>query len=114
MTPRMPQRPPTFRPHRPQPPRPDHRPSAHKRGYGRAWWAARLAYLRAHPLCVRCQRQGRLTPATVVDHVTPHKGDMGAFWQREWQGLCKRCHDAKTALEDGGFGNRVAPKREEE
>lgn len=29
------------------------------------------------------------------------------FWSvANWQALCKRHHDAKTAAEDGGFGNR--------
>ncbi|WP_304879789.1 HNH endonuclease [uncultured Parasutterella sp.] len=28
------------------------------------------------------------------------------FWdESNWQALCKRCHDRKTAAEDGGFGN---------
>jgi 5-methylcytosine-specific restriction protein A len=47
-------------------------------------------------------------PAAVVDHITPHGGDEALFWDRDnWQPLCKPCHDAKTAREDGGFG-RVA------
>jgi 5-methylcytosine-specific restriction protein A len=41
----------------------------------------------------------------VVDHIVPHKGEKVAFWNRaNWQPLCKRCHDIKTATEDGGFG----------
>lgn len=43
--------------------------------------------------------------ASVVDHIVPHKGDQKLFWRRSnWQSLCKRCHDVKTATEDGGFG----------
>jgi 5-methylcytosine-specific restriction protein A len=31
---------------------------------------------------------------------------MVLFWDRSnWQGLCHPCHSAKTATEDGGFGN---------
>lgn len=41
--------------------------------YGSKWDKARLVFLKAHPLCVMCQEQGRVTAATVVDHVTPHK-----------------------------------------
>ena len=34
--------------------------------------------------------------------MVPHHGDMTLFWDEEnWQALCKRCHDAKTASEDG-------------
>jgi 5-methylcytosine-specific restriction protein A len=51
-------------------------------------------------LCVQCEAAGRLEPATVVDHVIPHHGDQALFWaEANWQGLCKRCHDAKTARE---------------
>jgi 5-methylcytosine-specific restriction protein A len=49
---------------------------------------------------VLCKAAGRLEPATVVDHVVPHRGDERLFWDKgNWQGLCKRCHDAKTACE---------------
>ena len=76
------------------------RPSAARRGYGSRWRRARAAYLARHPLCASCQAQGRVEPATVVDHVTPHWGDARLFWdESNWQGLCKRCHDAKTAHE---------------
>jgi len=48
----------------------------------------------------------RIMPASVVDHVVPHQRDMALFWDSDnWQGLCKACHDHKTASEDGGLGN---------
>ena len=76
------------------------RPSATRRGYGPRWRRARAAYLARHPLCVPCREAGRLEPATVVDHIVPHRGDAVLFWnQANWQGLCKPCHDAKTARE---------------
>ena len=88
---------------------PQPRPSARERGYTTAWEKARAAYLRKHPLCRECEAQGRFVPATVVDHIKPHKGDMKIFWDSaNWQPLCKQCHDRKTAREDGAFGN--APK----
>jgi 5-methylcytosine-specific restriction endonuclease McrA len=69
------------------------RPSAARRGYGPRWRRARAAYLARHPLCVPCAAAGRLAPATVVDHVVPHRGDPVLFWdERNWQGLCKPCH----------------------
>lgn len=84
----------------------EHRQSAAARGYDAKWQRARLRYLREHPLCVTCCRQGRLTVASVVDHIVPHRGDEQRFWDRSnWQALCKPCHDAKTARENGGFGN---------
>jgi 5-methylcytosine-specific restriction enzyme A len=67
-----------------------------------AWRKARLGFLAEHPLCARCG-----APATVVDHIVPHRGDPAIFWDRtRWQALCASCHSRKTAAEDGGFGNR--------
>ncbi len=86
----------------------DNRPSASRRGYNSKWQTARLYFLKAHPLCEECKRRGAYTPATVVDHIVPHKGDRNLFWDRNnWQSLCKQCHDRKTATEDGGFGRET-------
>ncbi len=40
-----------------------------------AWQKARAAYLARHPLCVFCERDGRVTAAAVVDHIEAHRGD---------------------------------------
>lgn len=78
------------------------RGTAHERGYDARWRAAREVYLAAHPLCVECKKQGRLTPARVVDHIVPHRGDQQLFWdESNWQSLCDftspfDCHGAKT------------------
>jgi 5-methylcytosine-specific restriction protein A len=83
------------------------RGSQRERGYTRQWAKARLQFLKEHPLCAECLRNERVTEATVVDHITPHRGDMNLFWNRNnWQPLCASCHGRKTAKEDGGFGNR--------
>ena len=79
------------------------RGSAAKRGYGRKWRKESKAYLDMNPVCVECERAGYIVKATVVDHITPHKGDMKLFWRRSnWQPMCKRCHDQKTRREDMG------------
>ena len=84
----------------------ERRGSAHERGYDHRWQRARAAYLREHPLCVHCRKQGRVTAASVVDHIKPHKGNKALFWdQGNWQGLCVKHHNQKTNSEDGGFGN---------
>ena len=73
------------------------RENASSRGYDSRWRAARKQYLRQHPLCAECYRNGTLTPATVVDHITPHRGNQKLFWDMDnWQPLCKVCHDYKT------------------
>lgn len=77
-----------------------------QRGYGGRWQRARLAYLAKHPLCRMCEAQGKVTAANVVDHITPHRGDMKTFWDSsQWQPLCGPCHSAKTAAEEGGIGH---------
>lgn len=64
------------------------RPSARERGYTSKWDRERPVYLAAHPTCVRCG-----APSSVVDHITPHRGDMKLFWRRSnWQALCRSCH----------------------
>lgn len=73
------------------------RGGADARGYNAEWRKARAAFLKRHPLCVECQREGKLTPATVVEHIIPHRGDPQLFWDEgNWQALCKGCHDRKT------------------
>ena len=82
------------------------RPTAAQRGYGSRWRKARATYLRQHPLCVECEKAGRTTAATVVDHRIPHRGDPVLFWDvNNWQALCAECHNRKTAREDGRWGN---------
>ncbi len=77
------------------------RGTAAQRGYGARWRKVRAYYLSKHPICVRCN-----DIATVVDHVTPHKGNKTLFWDsNNWQSLCVSCHSRKTVQEDGGFGN---------
>ena len=75
--------------------------SANTRGYGRAWQKARKHYLETHPLCAECLSEGRYTKATVVDHITPHRGDPRLFWDTgNWQALCEHHHNVKTGNED--------------
>lgn len=82
------------------------RPSARARGYSSAWDKASERYRHEHPRCVKCLAEGRVTSSEVTDHIIPYRGDQSLFWdESNWQALCKRCHDAKTAAEDGGFGN---------
>jgi 5-methylcytosine-specific restriction enzyme A len=60
--------------------------------------------LQIEPLCVMCQREGRLTPATVVDHVERHEGDVAKFMLGKLQSLCAHCHSsAKALIEQRGF-----------
>lgn len=68
------------------------------------WYRLRYHQLRKEPLCVFCERLGKVTPATIADHVRPHRGDEALFFDGDnLQSLCKPCHDgAKQQLEKSG------------
>ena len=73
------------------------RPAHHALYNTTRWRRVRLLYLSGNPLCVKCKQDGVITPATVVDHVIDHKGDLMIFWDvTNWQSLCERCHNKKT------------------
>jgi 5-methylcytosine-specific restriction endonuclease McrA len=89
--------------------RADKQTSSTQRGYGYAWQKARAGHLRNNPLCVYCQREGRVEPATVVDHKVPHRGDQTLFWDRSnWQSLCKPHHDGQKQREEAAARGHVA------
>lgn len=72
-----------------------------QRGYGYKWQQARAQFLREHPLCVMCQAVGRVEAATVVDHITPHRGDRSLFWRRSnWAPLCAHHHSSEKQREE--------------
>ena len=65
------------------------------------WRALRKAFLAKNPVCGHCG-----APARHVDHVRPHRGDVGLFFDvRNLYPLCHSCHSSKTVTSDGGFGN---------
>ena len=77
------------------------RTSSAARGYDSRWRKYRLSYLRRHPLCVKCKAAGLITPATVVDHIQPHKGDSSLFWEpSNHQALCSSCHSGDKQREE--------------
>lgn len=79
------------------------RGTARQRGYDRRWERFRASFLTAHPICTYCLNStGRITPATVVDHIIPHRGDPDLFWPDgeptdHFASCCKPCHDGPKA-----------------
>lgn len=75
---------------------------AYRRWYNlKAWKDARLAQLAHQPLCERCEKAGRITQATVVNHRTPHKGDWSLFINPEnHESLCAPHHDTLVQREE--------------
>jgi hypothetical protein len=69
------------------------------------WQRVRARQLAESPLCKYCfEGRGLVTPATVCDHVTPHKNDLLNFWAGPFQSLCANCHQStKRHVELHGF-----------
>lgn len=91
--------------------RQDRREHASKRGYDRRWELYSLRYRKQNPLCVRCLKAGRTTPAECVDHIQPVVDGQNdpLFWlPKNHQGLCWACHTVKTQTEDKGHGRSTA------
>jgi len=72
----------------------------HNLYYTARWSRLRKAQLKREPLCHLCLALGRTTPATICDHVEPHKGDVAKFWAGPFQSLCKQCHDSAKQVEE--------------
>lgn len=64
-----------------------------RRRYGRAWKRIRDRYIKAHPLCEECKRNGRLVPSEEVHHIVP-LSEGGTNKQHNLMALCKSCHSA--------------------
>jgi 5-methylcytosine-specific restriction protein A len=73
---------------------------------GRKLQEIRKRHFEQFPLCVDCQKQGRINIATELDHIIAlTNGGTDADDNR--QGLCSECHAAKTAR-DMGYKERLA------
>ena len=69
-------------------------PEAKKR-YGYHWRKVREYFLKGHPLCEMCRKDGRLTKATEVHHIIP-LGKGGTHDPNNLMALCKPCHSRIT------------------
>ena len=72
---------------------------------GRAGQVMRDRHLNAHPLCVICLKQGRLSHAVELDHIIALVNG-GTNADSNFQCLCKACHQDKTAS-DLGYSAKV-------
>lgn len=84
------------------------------------WLRLRRDVLTEHPICQRCEAEGRLTPATEVHHIRPVEE---AFTKAEraqrmydihnLRALCRDCH-VRTHTELGRSGKSATQKRNAE
>lgn len=73
-----------------------------KSPYDRQWRKRRAEQLEQSPLCALHLERGELVPATVADHIVPHKGDPVLF-EGPLQSLCATCHNSsKQTFEKSG------------
>jgi hypothetical protein len=76
---------------------------------GSTWKHLRKTQLTQHPLCERCRKRNRLTPATVVHHVDTHRGDLQKFYNPgNLESVCAPCHDSDALSEERlGYSSEV-------
>lgn len=78
----------------------------------RAWYDTpewrRLSWAVRVEACFTCRMCGRIAAekgASVCDHIVPHRGDRGLFFDRSnLQCLCKTCHDGRKQAEERAAG----------
>jgi 5-methylcytosine-specific restriction endonuclease McrA len=76
--------------------------------YDKVWEKYRLSFLKVNPKCYSCGNS-----STVVDHVTPHKGDEYLFKKTDNHiPLCTSCHNYISSKFDTRFirGQSIEPK----
>lgn len=67
------------------------------------WRRESREFLSEFPYCAVCGQ-----PASVVDHIVPHRGDESIFFdRRNWQPLCHAHHGAKTMRENDFFRKKT-------
>lgn len=77
----------------------------HREWYQLERWRRRARLQkRLQPLCCMCAANGLAVPATIADHIEPHRGDWNKFMLGELQSLCSSCHSSrKQAFEKRGY-----------
>jgi 5-methylcytosine-specific restriction endonuclease McrA len=57
-----------------------------------------------------CLAEGDVVPATVVDHVVPHRKNVESFWLGKVQSLCMGHHNnTKQHIEQHGYVPDIGP-----
>jgi hypothetical protein len=55
-----------------------------------------------------CLKEGRITQATMADHIQEHGGDWNEFRLGAIQSLCSNCHNSrKRYLRSLGYGQAI-------
>jgi len=62
------------------------------------WRRIRKAQLAREPMCRDCKKGGKITVATVCDHIVPHRGNIKLFFKGPFQSLCEHCHNRNKQI----------------
>lgn len=63
------------------------------------WRKLRAHKLHINPICEECNKHGRITPAVMVDHITPINKGGGRLDMGNLQSMCNHCHNIKSGKE---------------
>lgn len=72
--------------------------------HSREWRHLRQNFLIWHPFCEECWKNGKLTKASIVDHIVPIKQGGPALDENNLQALCVSCHSRKSVIEGSRYG----------
>lgn len=70
------------------------------------WKLTRKRKLTANPVCEECYSLGKITKATMVDHITPISQGGSPLGLDNLQSLCYQCHSTKSAKEGSRWGRK--------
>lgn len=74
------------------------------------WQRIRKAQLSAFPLCQTCERQGRITPAAVCNHIDKSaKATVEGFFAGPFSSECAPCHDGPIQRDERRADAGLAP-----
>lgn len=75
--------------------------TSNQRGYGRQHRKLREQLLRQEPLCRLCLAKGRVTAATIADHIRPIAQGGALYDLANLQPVCASCHQDKSNADRG-------------
>lgn len=84
------------------------RDPAVRRRYGRAWKRIRDSYVKTHPFCEQCYKNGIIVPVDEVHHKIP-LSEGGTHDRNNLIALCKRCH-SKIHAQRGDRWHKQDPR----
>jgi len=86
-----------------------YRGSANERGYDAEWRKVREGYLKQHPLCERCEKNGKVVPATLVHHKKALSEGGDRLNADNFMSLCNACHEEIESK--GRWGRRASERK---